>query len=176
MLTDGEMLARMAGGWPGGLPFTACGNGSLPASTANIRAALPQWATKYQLRTVNDAGAGDLRWRDGMIWDVVYRAFDLVPRVDGVICHDITAAELPPCDLILCRMVLNHLDDQRIDAAIRLFRKSSRYLAATHFENPEFPDISPQFRRVDLRQRLGEPLEMVQDGNEGQCRLALWKL
>ena len=115
----------------------------------------------------------------GVDWKVDYLGFDLIPRVDGVIRADITTMALPDCDAILCRMVLNHLDQERIEMALNLFRGSATYLIATQFDGDKLPQRSPQFTRLDLRVApylLGEPLERVQDGAEDICSLALWKL
>ena len=175
MLSDEAMLERMQNGWRAGRPFTVCGNGSLPSATENVRRTLPAWCAKYGIRTVNDAGAGDMRWRDGIAWDVEYRPFDLIVRDPAVTQIDITTQAMSPCDLILCRMVLNHLDATRVGMALEQFRKSGRYLAATQFDGPQ-PQRSPQFKRLDLRDWLGVPIEAVRDGNESDCRLALWRL
>jgi hypothetical protein len=175
MLSDEEMRSRMANGWRMGRPFTECGNGSLPHATLNVRRVLPQWCAKYDIRTVNDAGAGDMQWKEGMQWDVLYRPFDLVPRRPEVQTLDITTETMPPADLVLCRMVLNHLDDERVTMALGRFRASAGYLAATQFAGPQ-PQRSPQFKRLDLCKWLGEPVESTQDGTEADCRLALWRL
>lgn len=169
---DDDWATRMS--WKGGLPFTECGQGSLPEQTANIRRALPEWCRKYSIRTVNDAGAGDLQWKVGMDWPVDYRPFDLVVRHPSVTYFDITEQTLPGSDMVLCRMVLNHLSEQQVRDAIRRFRDSTRYLAATQFDGGG-PQRSSQYRRIDLRPMLGEPLESVQDAAEENCRLALWR-
>jgi hypothetical protein len=176
MLTDEEMHTRMANGWRAGQPFTVCGNGSLPDATAIIRGWLPNVCMRRGILTICDAGAGDLQWMDGMVWDVEYRPFDLIPRHPDVRRLDITAEPLPTCDAILCRMVLNHLDDERVGMALALFRRSSRYLFATQFNGEDLPQRSPQFMRLDLRKWLGEPIESCRDGREDACRLALWEL
>lgn len=176
MLTDAEMYERMANGWRAGKPFTVCGNGSLPHATRNARRVLPIWSARYGLKVVNDAGAGDMRWREGMVWDVEYRPFDLIPRDPSVVAIDITTGTMPPADLVLCRMVLNHLDAPRVSLALERFRASAPYLAATQFNGRDLPQRSPQFKRLDLTHWLGEPLESESDGTEPECRLALWKL
>ena len=176
MLTDEQMLERMRNGWRAGRPFTVCGNGSLPDATAVIRGWLPEMCTRRGIRSVVDAGAGDLKWSVGMKWDVRYQPFDLIPRRPEVKHADITRDVLPPCDAILCRMVLNHLDGARVDMALERFRQSARYLIATQFNGENLPQNSPQFMRLDLRGRLGEPLESVRDGREEACRLALWAI
>ena len=167
------MRERMCRGWPAGAPFTVCGNGSLPANTKSIREWLPRACTRYGIKTVNDAGAGDLQWQDRIEWDVEYAPFDLFPRTDDVIECDITAQTLPTVDATICRMVLNHLDKDRVTMALDRLRDSSKYLFATHFAGGGV-QRSAQFIRHDLTQWLGEPLEMCRDGTESNCFLALW--
>ncbi len=181
MLTDEEMRARMANGWRAGRPETECGNGSTLAHTANARNWLPEVVGRFGITRINDAGAGDLYWVRKVRWQapVLYRAFDLIPRDPSVEAIDITTRAMPAAGAILCRMVLNHLDEPRILMALELFRKSARYLIATQFDGDKLPQRSPQFTRLDLRREpynLGEPLSRVQDGSEEICSLALWKL
>jgi hypothetical protein len=178
MLSDKDMYARMASGWRAGRPETVCGNGSTLASTATIREWLPWIIDEYDIRRLNDAGAGDLYWIRKVRWPqpIAYRAFDLIPRDESVTMIDITTAALPPSDAVLCRMVLNHLDDDRITRAIYLFRQTTTYLLATQFDGDKLPKRSPQFTRLDLRRWLGDPIERCQDGREPECSLALWRL
>jgi hypothetical protein len=180
MLSDADMYARMANGWRmGQSDGTICGNGSTLVNTANIRRWLPEITRTLGVESVCDAGAGDLHWISRLQWDVGYRAFDLIPRKPSVETIDITRYALPKCDAILCRMVLNHLDEPRILRALQLFQQSARYLIATQFDGDDLPQRSPQFTRLDLRRepyRLGEPLASVQDGAEEICRLAVWSL
>ena len=180
MLSDADVYARMANGLRGGKPDgTICGNGSTMANTANVRAWLPKLAEEYDIRVVCDAGAGDLHWMQHVAWNVDYHAFDLIPRRNDVLPIDITTQALPPCDAILCRMVLNHLDTDRIRMALDLFKQSARFLIATQFNGEDLPQRSPQFMRLDLRKFpycLGSPIASVQDGSEDICSLALWRL
>lgn len=179
MLSDSEMLERMSKGWRAGQPETICGNGSLRKNSVRSRAALAEWCDRYDIRTVCDAGAGDLFYVKGVEWNVDYRAFDLVPRDPSVSRLDITTQDLPECDAILCRMVLNHLDEPRVLMALERFRNVSPYLIATQFNGEDLPQRSPQFTRLDLRKEpygLGDPIAKVQDGSEQICSLALWAL
>jgi hypothetical protein len=179
MLSDEAMYERMANGWRAGRPETVCGNGSLMAHTSNIRKWLPQIAARYGFARINDAGAGDLNWVKKINWLVAYRAFDLIPRLNSVEKLDITREKMPAADVVLCRMVLNHLDEPRIMAALKLFKESAPYLIATQFNGEDLPQRSPQFMRLDLSKApysLGKPLESVQDGPEQICSLALWRL
>jgi len=180
MLSDADMLERMEKGWRGGLyDGTICGNGSTLSATENACRWLPGIVKRHDIRCVNDAGAGDLHWIGGVRWDVEYRAFDLIPRRDSIVSLDITRDVMPQADAILCRMVLNHLDEPRIMLALERFRQSAKFLIATQFNGEDLPQRSPQFTRLDLRKvpyNLGEPLESIQDGREDICSLALWRL
>lgn len=174
MLTDEEMYALMHKGWKGGVSHgTKCGMGSVPEHSMNARAALAKWCKKYGIRTVNDAGAGDLAWKRGFEWDVEYRAFDLIPRHESVIRLDITQEVMPDADMILCRATFNHLDEGRVLAALGLFMESARYLAATQYDNGD-PEPGGRFWRLDLRRYLGDYIDSVQDLNVPIAKLALW--
>jgi hypothetical protein len=175
MLSDSEMFDRMKDGWNAGKSDgTICGNGSTLKNTANIRKWLPKIIEKYGIETLSDAGAGDMHWVKKTPIVCEYRPFDLIPRHESVTQIDFTRKELPPCDAILCRMVLNHLDTERILMALKLFKQSAVYLIATQFDGDKLPQRSPQFTRLDLRKEpyyLGEPVESIQDGSE-----AMWEL
>lgn len=178
MLSDKDMRQRMERGWRGGIPDgTLCGQGSTIHNTARIAAWLPEMIDKYGIRSINDAGAGDLHWAEAVPWPCEYRAFDLFPRAPGVTALDITTEDMPRADAILCRMVLNHLgngdDYTRVEMALQRF--DADYLFATHFIGGG-PTRDVQFQRLDLTEWLGEPLEMCRDGHEDNCRLALWAL
>lgn len=180
MLSDQEMHDRMHKGWRAGIPDgTICGNGSTLSNTKKIREWLPILVKRLGIKSVCDAGAGDMHWISRMQWDVNYRPFDLIPRKPEIQKIDITTQALPECDAVLCRMVLNHLDPERIQMALGQFRKSALYLIATQFNGEDLPKRSPQFTRLDLRHApydLGEPIESIQDGSEDICGLAVWEL
>jgi hypothetical protein len=178
MLSDADMYERMEKGWRGGKPETVCGNGSLLVNTAKARTWLPDVVKRFDIHSLCDAGAGDQWWIQHLVWNISYTPYDLIPRSPHIHKLDITREAMQPCDAILCRMVLNHLDAERIMMAIPLFRQSARYLIATQFPRDQ-PQRSIQFARLDLRHEpynLGEPIEQVQDGGEPNCTLALWSL
>ncbi len=178
MLSDDAMHERMRKGWRGGLgDGTVCGRGSTMRCSQNAIEWLPEVCEDYKIRTVNDAGAGDLHWIKRVQWNVQYRAFDLIPRHPSVRELDITTEDMPPADAILCRFVLNHLIDdddyERITMALRRFANAATYLIATNF------DSGPKtrtFHRLNLNDWLGKPLEKIQDGHEQGCSLALWTM
>jgi hypothetical protein len=181
MLSDDAMYARMKNGWHAGKPETICGNGSMLRHTTNIRRWLPWRVLRYDIKTLNDAGAGDMGWIRMVSWSepIEYRPFDLIPRDPAVMKLDITTETMPEADAILCRMVLNHLMDAngngRVEMALDRFKESAKYLIATHFEPPR-DNSGRQFVRLDLTKWLGQPLDSVQDGSEVNCRLAIWNL
>lgn len=178
MWTDEAIHQRMRNGWYGGKQEgTPCGAGSKLERTESIRARLPKLVQEHAIKSVCDAGAGDLHWMSHMEWDVSYRAFDLVPRKPQVTALDITRETLPPCDLILCRQVLNHLDPGRVIRALDLFRQSAKYLAATQhggenrFEDKDYNEWNLSAAPFDL----GEPIESIPDARP-ECWLSLWRL
>lgn len=174
MLSDQEMFQRMERGWRGGLhDGTICGFGSTMESTKRARAWLPEVCRRYGIKTLNDAGAGDLTWIRKVEWDVDYMPFDLIPRLPEIVKWDITTEALPAADAILCRHVLNHIQD-RVEQTLALFRESARYLIATQFNHSD--GGAREFERLDLREFLGKPLESIEDGGAEYCRLALWRL
>ena len=171
---DNALEQRMREGWGGGLPDgTPCGGGSTRAAAAGVAAKLPDLCRRHRVESVCDAGAGDLHWIQGVRWDVLYRAFDLVPRHRLVEALDVTRERLPACDLILCRHVLIHFDPPRIEGALKLFSDSALYLLASQYDWKHIFDPSQQYNETDLRPLLGEPIERIADAGSD---LALWRL
>ena len=170
----------MKRGWAGGLvEGTPCGNGSLLEKTANVRCSLPLLLRKYGIRSVCDAGAGDMYWAQDIFSGVEYRPFDLVPRAPGIEKIDISKTALPKCDAVICRLVLIHLDPGRAVEALRLFRESAKYLFASQYEVRNVFNTRSQFNRTNLSiepYNLGAPIERIPDIDEAQCSLALWRL
>ena len=132
--TDAELLAKVTKGWQ--CKETPCGTGSMVVSTQAIRGHLPNIVFNYGIKTVVDAGAGDLNWMPLVDWDVDYKGFDLYPRHPDVQQFDMCKEVLPKSDLIICRHVLNHLSIKKSEQAVENFRKSgSTYLLMTMCDN-----------------------------------------
>lgn len=148
--TDEAVLSRMQRGWDGGLrEGTPCGGGSLYRNLENVRVWLPEVMRRHWMRSVCDAGAGDLRLKSAFE-GFDYQAFDLVPRSPEVTALDITKERLPDCDVILCRAVLIHLDPERIMKALELFREAAPRLLATSDRSENAFDPGRQFNPLDL--------------------------
>lgn len=123
-------VGKFVKGWRSGLPETVCGVGSRIGNTKAQREWIPQIIEKYGIKTVADIGAGDLNWIKTMdLSGIDYTAYDLVPRVDGVIKFDLVLEVAPRVDMIMCLWVLNHLplNDSR-NAIANLKASGSKYL------------------------------------------------
>jgi len=130
-MTDNELMQKVVKGWRS--KETPCGAGSELGNTINVRQSLLEIVEKYNIKTVVDAGAGDLNWMKHLEWDVDYKGYDLYPRHESVIQFDLTKGVLPESDLILCRHVINHLSPDYAQRCIDNFKKSgSKYLAVTN--------------------------------------------
>lgn len=179
MWSDAEVLERMQRGWSS-TPETPCGDGSSLKNTETVRARLPALCREYEITSICDAGAGDLYWPSSLLASLPpYQAFDLLPRHPLVREWDISKHALPPCDLIICRYVLIHLDLDRVMRALSLFKKSARYLLATTYpKKPNRFNRESDFNQWDLSSQpfsLGQPLELI-----AECRpesfMGLWVL
>lgn len=164
--------------WGGGKPETPCGKGSTLDSTKNIRPVLQDWFLHYSIRRLADVGCGDQNWIRTLELPPVYQGFDLIPRNDQVqkfdLCKDVLPANY---DAILCRHCLNHLPVMRVQAALFLMMRRTRYLILTQHVGPwAQPKVDGHFAEYDLTLppfELGEPLAWVTDTKN--CRLAIWR-
>lgn len=140
-MSDDNLTGGYVTSWRSGLPETPCGRGSMVAQTAIIQKFLPRMAKKYNIETVNDVGCGDQNWIHLVDWDVVYDGYDVLPRNDNVIKHDVVKDTLPYADLVLCICVLNHLrlrDD--FGKALKKIKKSgSKYLIMNYCADDSVP-------------------------------------
>lgn len=178
--SEDDYLRGMKNGWCGGGDETRCGSGSKLEQTVTVRERLPALVEQYDVNSICDAGAGDLNWVRSVKWPYCmssYHAFDLFPRHADVRALDIRKEALPNCDLILCRLVLNHMQDEDVVAALALFRKSARLLLATQDDGEHRLDSFASYNDWNLAREpfsLGEPLERIPD-TKGRT-LSLWKL
>lgn len=143
-------------GWTGGLPETKCGSGSTLRNTKQQREWIPQIIEKYGIQSIADIGAGDLNWIKTMdLSGVEYTAYDLVPRVDGVVQFDLVEQMAPKVDMIMCLWVLNHMPMESSKKAIANLKASgSKYLMMTdrpiwHCDQPA-EIIMPYIERIVL--------------------------
>lgn len=136
-----EKLKIFEQGWAGN--DTVCGWGSTMEHTSIIRMQLPELFRLFDIRSVNDAGCGDLFWAKTVFSPKAnYRGFDIYERASwhklqsegwNLEVKDITKEVLPPADLVICRDVFIHLPDDLILSALNLFKRSHKYLLSTTF-------------------------------------------
>lgn len=154
-MTDESLMEKVKRGWKS--TETPCGTGSTVENSRLARSCLTRLVKRYEIKTVSDAGAGDLNWIRKTSWDVEYQGYDLFPRHPDVIQFDMTKEVLPKTDLILCRHVLNHLSIQFSERAVENFRKSgSTYLLMTNA-----PNQRDYWKAYDFS--IGEPIETFPD-------------
>lgn len=149
-----------------------CGAGSVFENTEGTRNLLAQIVSDYNIKSISDAGAGDLSWIHATEWphEVEYTPYDLIPRHPSVIEFDITSQVLPKTDLIICRHVLNHLfrwPDRCRQAMKNFVESKSTYVLSTH--------INEQL--AEYNQIWGKPLQTTKEkiGNREWC-FSLWRL
>ncbi len=179
-MVDKATEERMRKGWPG--QETPCGSGSRVGVMGAVIMWLPKLWSAWRINSFADLGAGDLNWmRHVEIPDnMVHSYYDLIPRVRGVNKLDITTGRIPKADMLLCRMVLIHLNlKQTLDALEGMRVSGSRYLLATTWEDTDNAavDWRADFHRINMDQLLAQkPLTSIPDGSAKKARLALYRL
>ncbi len=145
-----------------------CGRGSVFEYTLNTRTMLEKTVKQYNIKTISDAGAGDLSWIRTIDWDVEYTPYDIRKWHPDVTKFDITKDVLPKTDLIFCRQVLNHLNPElQKEAVDRFYESGSKYLILT-------------YTKLNCYGRVWEePLELLmEDGSPGAriWKYGLWQI
>lgn len=174
---------------------TVSGGGSRLDRTVEVRETLPALLAGLGVRTLLDAGCGDMNWLSTLdLGNIEVQACDIVPELIAInsagfstkkrkfLLADITVSPLPQVDLILCRTVLFHLSFANVQKALTNFTVSGStwLLTTTHPHHMQNIDIQDgQWRRLNLRAEpfnLPEPLQSFRDGPGDDGYLGLWKL
>ena len=180
-VTYEDRLKQFKKGWGHGIKGRSeCGTGSDNNMTGRLIKWIPTITEKYNLKVINDAGAGDLNWSSRIEWDVDYQGYDVIQRHEDVIVLDTTTELMRPSDMVLCRMVMVHLSQQNVLDMLKLIKQTSKYLMATNFHSPmetksDDDALFWHIRLTDPIFELGEPIEKLKDTNP-MNDLALWKL
>jgi hypothetical protein len=187
-------------GWPGQAEDTVCGWGSSEPHTQLVRKGLATIIDDYDVRSLDDAGCGDLAWMSTLdLGDVHYTGYDAHERATWpglrdrgfhLEVADIATDRLRTADLLICRDVFIHLPNHIVLAALANFRRSCRLLLSTcYVSDSELPGgefsnyermAEPSLRhaKLDLTRApfgLGEPLERIPENSPNKY-LGLWKL
>lgn len=122
------------------------GVGSEMGRTNNVRAQLPWLLDLLGVRSILDAGCGDLNWMQHLTFEPEYVGVDVVSEIVSRLeaehagpgrrfaCADVTADALPKCDLILCRTVLCHMPLEMVRRTLDNFKASgARWLLTTTY-------------------------------------------
>jgi SAM-dependent methyltransferase len=172
------------------------GAGSTLAQTEKLRPKLQQVLRGLHVRSLLDAGCGDLNWLQGLSSELaLYLGVDTVDelvtdlrqRFRGRKQHffnvaDITTDRLPRADAILCRDVLTHLSLPLVMLALENFRASgARYLIATTFPRGSNDAIrTGAWQMIDLTAapfNLPPPLLLISEELGGTSKsLGVWAL
>jgi hypothetical protein len=179
-----------------GHPETRSGAGSSKSQTEKLRPRLQEVLRGLGVRSLVDAGCGDLNWMQSLSAELdIYMGFDVV---EGLVTDlrqrfgarknhffntaDVAADLLPKADAILCRDVLTHLTLPMVNLALERFRQSgSRYLIATTFPRGANDSIrTGAWQMIDLNAEpfsLPQPLILLDEGLTGLKKsLGIWAL
>lgn len=117
---------------------TASGPGSTLNSTSTLRTFLPAIIEALEIKSVLDAGCGDINWiRETPLNIDYYIGVDIVPDLIEKNSElyasnwclfkelDIVKDPLPQADFILCRDVLQHLSFKDVQQALNNFKKTT---------------------------------------------------
>lgn len=197
MPSSKEHMERVFGARDWGLARhgTRSGVGSTLNSTRAIREALPSILSDYGVKTLNDAGCGDLLWISQVpMLDTAYNGYD-IHALNGVEAArlgqmrareakfyqlDFVNEDMAECDMVLCRDALFHLTNVDVMAAIDRFARVSPLLMATSsvwavnlrmFKSGGFDPINLESAPF----ALGEP-EFVVEEPEWNRFVGVWRL
>jgi hypothetical protein len=184
-------------------PETVSGYGSELRWTHTTRTELASILRRHHIRTVTDAGCGDVNWilhTDGFDQLESYTGLDIVADLvarneyfhgsDRVrfLHADVTRDEIPTADLVIARDCLAHLPDDGVWAFLRQIAAStSTYLLAACYRTDHQWASGPpgSFRPLDLRMapfHLPEPDEYFDSGLDDDQRqtpghgMGLWRI
>ena len=172
-------------------PETRSGQGSSLAETARLRAEFPPMLRFLGIRSLADAGCGDLNWMKTLTEQLTfYFGFDIVPGVVEQLRADFSARRncffkaadvvtdlLPECDGILSRDCLTHMPLEAALLALRQFRRSGarHLLATTHSVGRNLWVANGGWHTLDLTAapfRLPKPRFAIHEG--GSKSLGVW--
>jgi hypothetical protein len=166
--------------WGGNQPSESfSGPGSTLVYTKRLRAELPKLFQHFSIRSVFDAPCGDFNWMRHVLLEcreISYVGADIVsPIVEANIAQhandrvkflhlDLTTANFPKADLMICRDCLFHLSYEDIKCILLGYVASGipYLLTSTHignFKNCDFSS-SGDFRLIDL---FSEPFNFPKD-------------
>lgn len=170
------------------------GPGSSVEYTEKLRSHFPDILERFNVKTLLDAGCGDLTWMSLLLKDIniKYIGVDVVesliqnhrnnfPSIEFHV-KDITSDTLPQADMMLCRDCMFHMSYEDISRTLHNFVNSNiKFLfTTTHVTNePNRDIITGDFRLLDLLKfpfNFPEPLYIMDDtyAHHPQRNMAIW--
>jgi hypothetical protein len=175
------------------------GDGSTHMATEAVRSELPRLLRQIGATSILDIPCGDFSWLSRLDLPIEYVGADIVDDIVAAnrdryrsehrrfVKLDLTADDLPSCDVVLCRDCLVHLSYANIRRALdNVARSGAKWILATSFidleENADIADGDWRPLNLELPPfSLGTPerviLEQCEEGG-GAYRdkaLCLWK-
>lgn len=175
---------------------TRSGSGSTLSQTETLRQRLQEAFGQLGIRTLVDAGCGELNWMSKISEPLqLYLGFEIVEEIVAELRRkfaprkthffnnaDVSRDVLPAADAILCRDVLTHLSHPLVaDALANLKKSGARYLIATTFARGKNDPIRVGgWQPIDLCAapfNLPPPQQLISEGLPGSSKsLGVWVL
>ena len=177
------------------MPETVSGNGSTIGKTNNIRKALPELFSEYNIKSILDLPCGDFNWMKEIDLDgIAYHGGDIVAPLiisnqkkytteNITFSHiDATSNPLKQYDLIICRDLFLHLSNDNIKKVLANLKQSkSKYFLISTAPGANNPDHSigcnGHGRSIDLENpiyNMGKPILLIYDDYANR-HMGLWK-
>lgn len=135
-------------GWKVGLPETKCGGGSTIENNRTTIAFMNKLIRKYDIQSIADLGCGDFNWMKQVeLNNVYYVGYDWVWHTDTLQYEfdeyrhiefrigNIATIDIIPADLVVCKDVLIHMDNDQALATLDNIKKSkARYILVTSYD------------------------------------------
>lgn len=171
---------------------TYSGHGSCLSTTINIREKLMLFIKEFDVRSVVDAGCGDLNWMSEIVDTIPdYLGFDIVGKlIDNnkskhpdleLRVADILTTDLMKCDLLIIRDVLTHYSRKDIKKALNnIKRNMPKYVLITDNPDQTFnPDITNgNWAAIALQNHpynFPEPIRRIEEYSKGKF-VSIWKI
>lgn len=178
--------------------MSPCGKGSTPKATKPIREFIEKMISKYNIKSITDAGCGDFSWMSQVDKQgATYTGYDIntemldevrskYPGIPFIHC-DIVEYDFPKTDLIVCRDCMFHLDLETSYKAFKNLKKSgSKYIMCPTFtwsQDNEKADTDSKggysARRYNMSLPpfgLGSLIEFVEEPTQKKRTFGMWRL
>jgi SAM-dependent methyltransferase len=182
--------------WKDEADIVSSGNGSTLAATLDVRTIISKIIKDYHLRSIVDAGCGDITWMPVLLADLLkegisiqYTGCDITKflveqnaakyednKNIKFLHRDLVTDDIPKGDLVICRDVIQHLlIGDGIQALKNISNSGSRYLLATTYprqsdivNNRELKKTGYCISRDLMRApyNLPDPIVMFNENNE----------